>query len=184
MKTPINRRTVLGALAAGLLLSACTEEKLSPRESYKLLMMAASGFSQHLDASGSPIFVLFDPQCPHCGALWDATEPLQTLNFVWVPVAVLNGSRPLAAAIAESQDPATLFSAIKHGNLRIKAPAADALTKVDDNTNLLRKCDASGVPYLIAEKTDEIIVTLQGERKTDEIAKLFAVGGQSCEPFF
>lgn len=174
MNTPLHtRRTVLCAIGASLLGVACSQEKLSPRESYQLLTMAANGFSQHLGAAGAPIFVMFDPQCRHCAAMWEATAPLSTLNFVWVPVAVLKGSRSLAGAIVDSQDPAATFAAIKRDELQTVAPSAAGLAVVDSNTDLLRKCDASAVPYLVAQNPDETVVALQGARKTDEIAKLF-----------
>ena len=54
------------------------------------------------------VYVLFDPQCPHCAALWESAQPLhRQTRFVWLPVALLNAkSLPQGAAIMTAANPA------------------------------------------------------------------------------
>ncbi len=51
-------------------------------------------------------FIAFDPQCPWCVKLLAAALPLQQkIDFVWMPVAVLNiHSEPQGAAILSAKD--------------------------------------------------------------------------------
>lgn len=54
------------------------------------------------------VYVFFDPQCPHCGELWNAAqnEVFKEKRFVWIPVSFMNELSPKqSATILMSQDP-------------------------------------------------------------------------------
>ena len=47
------------------------------------------------------IYVFFDPQCPHCGHLWEAAKPLANqVKMTWIPVGFIGAkSTPQGAAL-------------------------------------------------------------------------------------
>ena len=74
-----NRRSIFLGLGLGAIVG-CTkeEEKLAPEKIYELLSTTARGFPQHIDkVQLSQIFVMFDPQCPHCTKLWSETKAIK-----------------------------------------------------------------------------------------------------------
>lgn len=48
------------------------------------------------------LYAFFDPQCPHCGCLWETTKPLLgQIRVLWMPVAFMTPkSATQGAAIA------------------------------------------------------------------------------------
>ena len=51
------------------------------------------GFSVGALMSSNTVYVFFDTQCPHCGKLWQASEPLQRkVKFVWIPIGMINAT--------------------------------------------------------------------------------------------
>lgn len=177
MLAPVNKRRALLAAMGAIALIGCSEEKLSPRETYALLSMAAYGFQQHdQDIDGGPVYVMFDPQCSHCRNLWEQTKDIQATRFLWVPVAVISGSRRIAAAILEAKSPASMFEAIKAGQ-RINASVVSekALGIIDDNTALLRQFDTTGVPFMVAQRPDGSVLMLQGAHSKPEIKELLGL---------
>ncbi|MDB5812738.1 MAG: thiol:disulfide interchange protein, partial [Betaproteobacteria bacterium] len=63
--------------------------------------------------SANPVYVLFDPQCPHCGHLWEASQPLLgKAKFVWIPVSIVSSkSLRQGAALLAASDPAQAMTA-------------------------------------------------------------------------
>ena len=46
------------------------------------------------------IYVFFDPQCPHCAALWENIKPLKSqVRLVWIPVGLI-GEKSVAQGAA------------------------------------------------------------------------------------
>ena len=92
------RHLSLAVLAAStLLLAACSKEEaaapavatVAPAQAYDAVAARAKGFTVGALMGANPVYVLFDPQCPHCSQLWKASEPLHTkVKFIWVPVAI------------------------------------------------------------------------------------------------
>ena len=104
------------------------------------------------------MLVFFDPQCPHCAALWVASKPLQgRLRMVWMPVAFIGpSSAPQGALLLAAEDPASAMDqhesllAGGQGGLAVAGPAdADLLAKVKANTELWKSLDATSVPHLV-----------------------------------
>ena len=73
--------------------------KRSP--SVEIVAAEATGFTVGAMMAANPVYVFFDPQCPHCGRMWEASLPLQKkAKFVWIPVSLLNASSgPQGAAL-------------------------------------------------------------------------------------
>lgn len=56
--------------------------------------------------AATQVYVLFDPQCPHCGALWKEVKGIKGVNFKWIPVAFMKSqSLEQGAMFLSSSDP-------------------------------------------------------------------------------
>ena len=53
------------------------------------------------------LYVFFDPQCPHCGRLWETAKPLLgQIRVVWVPVAFITAKSGRRAHVSDFRGPA------------------------------------------------------------------------------
>ena len=107
---------LIAALAASLLLSGCKDSPQPPSDakaaatvpvSLAAIQAEAAGFTQGSAISARTVYVFFDPQCPHCAALWKAAKPLRSqAKFVWIPVALMNKtSEAQGATLLAAKDP-------------------------------------------------------------------------------
>ena len=65
-----------------------------------LLAATGKGFTVGAMMSAQTVYVLFDPQCPHCAHLWQASLPLHNqVKFIWLPIA-FNPAKSLPQAAA------------------------------------------------------------------------------------
>ena len=97
--------------ALTLSLGACSKNDTPPAagstpagavtaSSYDAVASSGKGFTVGAVMSAQTVYVLFDPQCPHCGHLWQASLPLHTkIKFVWIPVS-FNPTKSLPQAVA------------------------------------------------------------------------------------
>lgn len=117
-----------------------------------------TGFVVGQAMSAREIRVFFDPQCPHCAALWAASKPLlDRIRMVWMPVAFIGPtSAPQGALLLAAQDPAARMDehesllAKGQGGLAVGGPADGGLVeKISANTQLWRELKAESVPYQI-----------------------------------
>lgn len=80
----------------------------------KLIAQNGTGFmTGKINAGQSPIMVLFDPQCPYCKSLWNASRSgsNQDIPVIWIPVSVLNDkSYGQSAAILSSEHPIDIMN--------------------------------------------------------------------------
>ena len=72
---------------------------VSSAQSYDAVAKDGKGFTVGAVMSTQTVYVLFDAQCPHCGALWNSSLPLQKkVKFVWIPVSLMNAKSTLQGA--------------------------------------------------------------------------------------
>jgi thiol:disulfide interchange protein DsbG len=139
-----------------------------PGQPYEAVAAQGKGFSVGAVMSANTVYVLFDPQCPHCGHLWEASQPLHSkAKFVWIPVALMNGkSAAQGAALLTAGNPAETMAAheksILAGSGGMAAPAtipADVEQTIKKNTELLNSLGADSVPYIVAKnmRTGQVI---------------------------
>lgn len=162
------KRSILAALAiATTLLGACSKQdsteaaKAPPQEiSVQTVAAQAKGFTVGAIMSANTVYVFFDPQCPHCGHLWQASIPLhKKVKFQWIPVAWINASSlTQGAALLSSTDPLTLMTehetALLGGRGGIAASAnvaAEVEQSIKANTKLLGSFGAQSVPYVVVK---------------------------------
>ena len=153
--------------------------------SYDTVAASAKGFTVGAMMSAQPVYVLFDPQCPHCGHLWNAAQPLlNKVKFVWVPIAFNSGkSLAQAAALLSAGNPAQAMTEheklLLSGNGGITAsssipPEIEQAIKV--NTQLLNALGVDSVPFILAKnrRTGEV-VSNNGALETPALARLLGL---------
>ena len=114
------RLLITSAAAAVLVLTACKDGSPGPASSSKApavpvstaaIESQAKGFVLGSPMSVRTVYVFFDPQCPHCAALWRAAKPLKSqAKFVWIPVGLINkSSEAQGAALLAAKEPVALM---------------------------------------------------------------------------
>ena len=154
-------------------------------QSYSDVATKTKGFTVGAMMSANTVYVLFDPQCPHCGHLWQQAEPLlKKVKFVWVPVSFINTkSLPQGAALLAAGNPAELMTAhetsILAGTGGIAASAsipADIETAIKANTQLLNSLGVESVPFIIARNAGTgQVVTNTGAMETAALAGFLGI---------
>lgn len=104
------------------------------------------------------IYVFFDPQCPHCGHLWEAAKPLTNqLRMVWIPVGFMSArSITQGAALLAASDPMTAMNAHEQSLLAQKGGLippdnlpSELTDRVKANTKLWQQLGGESVPMVI-----------------------------------
>lgn len=117
-----------------------------------------TGFVVGQAMAARSLLVFFDPQCPHCAALWTAARPLHDrVRMVWMPVAfIAPASAPQGALLLGAADPVATMDcheasmAERRGGLPTDGPVApDLLAKVEANTDLWKSVGSGSVPHLV-----------------------------------
>ena len=84
----LSRRSLLQSIVLTgttvLALAACSPDagpkpvagSIKQADSYEVLAKEGKGFAVGALMSANTVYVLFDPQCPHCGHLWEQSLPL------------------------------------------------------------------------------------------------------------
>lgn len=180
---------LLAAIAMGL--SGCSPQDSTDGKTvkaslpYEVVAAQASGFTAGAIMSSNPVYVMFDPQCPHCGHLWQATQPLHDkLKFVWIPVAFINAkSGPQGAALLSAADPVALMAEHEKsilagaGGVSAIAAAPLAINKaIKKNTQLFNRLGAESVPYILGKNLrNGQLVTHTGALSTPALAELLGI---------
>lgn len=167
----ITRRLSLALLASSALgLMACSREDaasgqpataapIDPAQAYDTVAREAKGFTAGAMMSAHTVYVLFDPQCPHCSHLWESSLPLQTkVKFVWAPVAIIGPkSLPQGAALMQAANPVETMTAHEksllagQGGMSASASIpAEVEATIKANTALLDRLGADSVPFIVA----------------------------------
>ena len=118
--------------------------------------------------SANTVYVMFDPQCPHCGHLWQASVPLhKKIKFVWIPVSFINAkSAPQGAALMSAANPAELMTAHEASLLAGTggtAASASVTPEIEEaikaNTKLFNSLGVDSVPYVVARnaRTGQVV---------------------------
>lgn len=183
------------ALTLGLSLASCSKQDtpaspvatatVAPAQSYDALAKNGKGFTAGALMSAQTAYVLFDPQCPHCGALWNASLPLQKkVKFVWIPVSLMNPKSTLqGAALLTAANPVELMTthetallAGSGGMIADANPSAEAQAAIKSNTLLFNSLGATSVPYIVAKNlTTGAVVTNAGAMQTPALAAFLGV---------
>lgn len=156
-----------------------------PAQPYEAVAAQGKGFTVGALMAANTVYVLFDPQCPHCGHLWEASLPLHgKAKFVWIPVAIMNSkSAPQGAVLLTATNPTEAMSAheksILAGSGGTSASAsipAEIEQAIKANTALFTSLGADSVPYILAKnaKTGQV-VTRGGALATAPLAEFLGI---------
>ena len=152
---------------------------------YDTAASTGKGFTVGAMMSAQPVYVLFEPSCPHCGHLWEASKALQgKVKFVWVPVAFNQGkSLAQAATLLSSSTP--LETMTEHeksvlagtGGISASSNVTPELEQtIKANTQLLTTLGQDSVPFVVAKNRHcGEIITHTGAMDTDALAKFLGV---------
>ena len=156
-----------------------------PAQPYEAVAAQGKGFTVGAVMAANTVYVLFDPQCPHCGQLWEASLPLHSkAKFVWIPVAIMNGkSAPQGAALLTAGNPTEAMSAheksILSGSGGMSASASippEVEQTIKANTALFTSLGADSVPYILAKNASTgQIVTRGGALATAALAEFLGL---------
>jgi thiol:disulfide interchange protein DsbG len=157
----------------------------NPTQALEQVRAQAKGFTVGDSASANTVYVMFDAQCPHCGHLWQTTQPLWSkTRFVWIPVAILNPkSAPQGATLLGAPNPEQAMAAHEASLMQGKggtivmgsmAPAMAAALK--GNTELFNQLKIESVPFILTKnaRTGEVVSTL-GALETKALAEFIGV---------
>ncbi len=184
------RRRLIAAAAGAALLPAAVFAKDFPKVPtdwdgegmFTQYAKDGTGVSFSGPAGRPRAFIAFDPQCPWCVKLLNAALPLrEKIDFVWMPVAVLNiHSEPQGAAILSAKDPAAKlleheahfkdkdFRGIRYAE---KEPVK-AREAVWVNSKIFRKNACRTVPFGVFKTAAGEYRALYSGMTTDELAKV------------
>lgn len=181
-KLALSLFAALTLLAGGCSQQASTDTATAakPAQPYEAVAARGKGFTVGAVMSANTVYVLFDPQCPHCGHLWEASVPLlKKVKFVWMPVAIMGGkSTPQGAALLAAANPAELMAehekSVLAGTGGIAASAnvpAELEQAIKKNTQLFNSLGVDSVPYILARnaRTGQV-VTNNGALSTPALA--------------
>lgn len=153
--------------------------------SYDQVAAKGKGFAVGAMMSAQPVYVLFDPQCPHCGRLWQASLPLHSkVKFVWIPISFNpTKSLPQGAALLSAANPVETMNAHEQsllagtGGIAASADVPEELKQaINNNTQLLNQLGVDSVPFLLGKhrKTGDI-VSFNGAMETAALANLLGI---------
>lgn len=186
----MKRRAWIAAAGSALLLAGCGKEQAADAPatpaagsvpvSLEKIASDAKGFDVGSAMSARVVYVFFDPQCPHCAALWEAAKPLKPqARFVWIPVGLL-GDKSVAqgAAILAAADP---VAAMEQNEASVRAQqggisamgVSDAQRDVvKRNTALMTSFGFNGVPAVVGKHAQSgQVVTIDGALPTQPLAE-------------
>jgi len=160
--------------------SSASPTAAKPADPYAAVAAQGKGFTVGAMMSAHPVYVLFDPQCPHCGHLWEAALPLLSkAKFVWIPVSIINSkSARQGAALLSANNPADTMTAheksILAGTGGMSTPASvppEMVQAVQKNTALFSSLGVESVPYILAKNVSTgVVVSNTGSMTTAELA--------------
>ena len=192
--TPSHNLHLLAAalLGTSLLLAGCkdgppaevTAKTAVTKVSTALIAAEAKGFTVGSTLSARTVYVFFDPQCPHCNALWLAAKPLKPqAKFVWIPVGLMNpASTSQGATLLAARDPVAAMDQheasmqAKTGGISAGGDIAAQKEAVAKNTALLTRLGFSSIPTVVGTHAQSgALVTQEGSMPTAALASLLGL---------
>ena len=178
-------------LVASFLVAGCSESTVSSSTktattavSIEAITAQAKGFSVGSTMSARTVYVFFDAQCPHCGALWYAAKPLRSqARFVWIPVALMNAtSSSQGAALLAASDGAAAMDAheasmiAKGGGIGTASNSDAQKEVVKKNTELMTGFGFASIPTIVAINAQTgALVKQEGAMQTADLARFLGL---------
>ena len=182
----LNRRLALTVLTtSSLWLAACSKEesgagapapedsRIEAPQAFDALVTGAKGFAAGAMMSAHTVYVLFDPQCPHCSHLWESSLPLHSKVTIIGPKSL-----PQGAALLQATNPVDAMTAHEKsllagqgGTAASASMPAEIESAIKANTRLLDRLGADSVPFIVARHAGSgQVVTRAGSMDTAGLA--------------
>jgi thiol:disulfide interchange protein DsbG len=152
---------------------------------YDTVAAKATGFTIGNMMATRVVYVMFDPQCPHCGRLWQTVKPLLgQIRMVWAPVRFAGEqSGRQGAVLLASKDPLADMDAhersleAKQGGLIPPSDiSSELVAKVTANTSLMQEIGADSVPFLVYKNpATGQSASFEGALETADLKKLLGL---------
>jgi len=180
------------AVVVTLFIGACKDQANPPTAtptsaspvSINAIQAEAKGFSVGVPMSARTVYVFFDPQCPHCTALWEAAKPLKNqIRFLWIPVGILNpSSTAQGATILATSDPEVAMDT-HEASMRANAGGISATRDIDiqkaavtQNTQLLTRFGFASIPTIVTTHAQTgATITHEGSMETALLASFLGL---------
>lgn len=189
-------------MSASFFLAGCNEapnagtpdkagKSASTPVSMAALAQEATGFSVGSQMNRRTVYVFFDAQCPHCGALWNAAKPLTSqARFVWIPVGLINpSSTAQGATLLAATDPVAAMEEhetsllTKQGGISAAANLDAQKASVAKNTELMARFGFVSVPSIVATHAQTgALVSQEGSMPTAALANLLGLQIPASQP--
>lgn len=196
---PFSKLLPATLMAASLLLAACgeapstgaTAKAAATPVSVAAIAAEAQGFLVGSQMSARTVYVFFDAQCAHCGALWNAAKPLKSqVKFVWIPVGLLNpSSTTQGAALLAAKDPAAAMDEhetsllAKQGGISAGSGLDAQKAAVAKNTALMTRLGFASVPSIVGTHAQTgALVIKEGSMPTAALANLLGLPVPAGQP--
>lgn len=150
----------------------------------------ATGFSVGSRVRARPVYIFFDAQCPHCGALWNAAKPLNSqVRFVWIPVGLINpSSTAQGATLLAAKDPGAAMDEhetsllAKQGGISAAGNLDLQRSSIAKNTELMTRFGFVSVPTVVGTHAQTgVLVTHEGSLTTAALAGLLGLQATATE---
>lgn len=177
---PAAAATMAAAAPAAPAPAAADQNKVS----FETIQSEAKGFTVGSAMSVRTVYVFFDAQCPHCGALWYASKPLKSqAKYVWIPVRLLNdASETQGAALLAAKDPVQAMDdheasmMDRKGGIKGEGDMAAQRAAIKKNTELFNRYQFGAVPTLVTKNPQTgAVVTHEGSFQTPDLAAFLGV---------
>ncbi|OYT90805.1 MAG: thiol:disulfide interchange protein [Burkholderiales bacterium PBB3] len=165
--------------------TAATTPAAAQLDVYSQVAQQTKGFTAGSLMSANTVYVLFDPQCPHCGHLWQVAQPLlKRTKFVWVPINMLGPkSLPQGAALLTAANPVEAMTAhetsLLAGTGGMSAPSSipdDIEQAIKANTKVFNAVKGESVPMIIAKHAGTgTVITRFGSKDTADLAQFLGI---------
>ena len=180
-------------VAASLLMTGCKDASTpaatgasaaSAPVSVAAVAEGATGFTVGSPMSARTVYIFFDAQCSHCGALWYAAKPLKSqAKFVWIPVGILNAaSTSQGAALLAASDPAAAMDEheasmmAKGGGLTATGNTDAQKETIKKNTDLMNRFGFASIPTIVGTHAQTgALVKQEGALPTAALATLLGL---------
>ena len=177
------------ALAAAALFSGCQDSAKTPAavtapSNFVAASQEGTGFIAGTRDAKQTVYVYFDAQCPHCGELWEAAQPLMgEVKMVWIPVGIMNpASVSQGSALLGSPNPVQAMTAheaelrARHGGMKAAYPNGEQRKVIEANTALFTRIGGESIPLIISRHpTTGEPIRHEGAAATPELRRLLGL---------
>lgn len=176
----------------GVNLSAEYAEKYIPAEDYSVAFADFTTVADKITLGSADakaeLTVAYDANCGFCKIFHKIVEPsikAGELRVNFVPVAILGGDSPQkAAGLLGAVDKEAAFDAIINNGVVERSNDSALISKVNNNTDLMRKNGFNGTPLVLYKAVvdgEETIFVSNGVPDTAQLFKNLGISGQIDE---